>query len=127
METEAVQKRSRRAVIAYSTSLIIIVLFFIGLSYFIDRRGDHALDALQQTNSSAMTKIESLQTENIEMRKELDSLRTEIARLEDELAHLEVSEKAAKSDYDELLKEYNTLLSSIEAEDTENTEGTEND
>ena len=124
-ESTAKQQVSRRAVIAYTVVLFAIVLFFIGLSYFIDRRGDDAVDALSEQNSSATKKIETLQTENVDMRAELDALYIQLDALETEKAALEESFFEMEKDYDKTRAQLNAILAIRENE--KQTEEEEND
>ena len=106
-------KRSRRAVIVYSAVLFLVVVFFIGLSYFIDRRGDDAVDALHEQNTSATKKIEQLQTENVDMRAEIEALTAQLETLETEKSELENAYSEIEKNYDKMLADYNWLVTTM--------------
>ena len=115
-----VKRKSRRAVFVYTTALIVVVIFFIGLSYFIEQRNDRTVDALHEQNTTAMAKIDVLQTENIDMKLEIEALQTKIDALDDENA--EIAADGAELDkelatlqraYDALLEEHFALINKI--------------
>lgn len=124
-EKEKQQSRSRRAVIMYTIALFAVVIVFILLSYFIDKRNDTAVAALHEQNSSALQKIEALGDEAERLRGETAEKDALIAELEEELrqARLDWAEDTKriedryKADYNELLQELNELLSQTEEEE----------
>jgi uncharacterized protein involved in exopolysaccharide biosynthesis len=116
---------SKKAVIKYVAALVVIVLFFILLSYFMQERSDHQIEALYAENTTAQQKIERLQTENVDLRAQAAELEmtlaardTRIAELGAELDELKKNwaadtkaiEDQYKADYNELLQKYNVLL-----------------
>ncbi|MDR0904930.1 MAG: hypothetical protein LBN00_01935 [Oscillospiraceae bacterium] len=119
---KAVRKSSKRAVIVYSAILFAVVLFFIGLSYFIDRRGDHTIDALHVENSSAMERIEALQTENVDLRAENEDLKQRLDALELELDRMKTKYEDLWLEHGVLQNNYNELLEygAASTEETEN-------
>ncbi|MDR3210123.1 MAG: hypothetical protein LBT36_05825 [Oscillospiraceae bacterium] len=110
--------QSRRAVIVYSAILLAVVLFFILLSYFIDRRNDHQIANMYAENAAAQTKIEKLQTDNITLLSDNAALQGRVAALELEVeaVRLEWAEDARaiearhKAAYDALQAQFNELL-----------------
>ena len=123
------KKHSRRAVITYTLVLVAVVLFFIGLSYFIEQRDDRAVDALHAQNSTAMQKIESLQTENVDMKleiarltMELETLGADNAALRERLADMQQQAAELENLHRELTLKHEDLLASLklEEDDTNN-------
>ncbi|MDR0445863.1 MAG: hypothetical protein LBH17_02340 [Oscillospiraceae bacterium] len=79
---------SRRAVVAYTAILFAVVMFFIGLSYFIGERGQSSAEALHNENATAIRKIENLQEQNIQLQTENAELKATITRLEADISAL---------------------------------------
>ena len=125
MATENVKTQpvSRRTIILNASALFVVVVIFITLSYFINSRGDNEVLALNEQNTTALQKVESLRMETERLGGENAELSARIEELEDELRQtnidrardLKIEEERHASEYEALLSQYNELLSQLEA------------
>ena len=114
---------SKRAVLFYSVALFLVVVVFIAISYLINERGQDKVDALHEQQTTALQRIDALRSENERLQTELDSSTARVVELEGELAraYIEWAEETRQIEnkhttaFDDLLSEYNELLTQHEA------------
>ena len=129
----AAEKSTEKAQPKYSVSVYIIILFavvmlVILLSYLVQQRNNaETIDNLSEQHgifsSQALENIENLQNKNIELIDAVTEKDEHIEELEDEIEKLRKDwaddvknvEDTMKSDYNELLQEYNAVKAVLDA------------
>ena len=124
---------SKKAVVAYSVALFVVVVVFISISYLINERGQDKVEAMHEQQTTALQRIDMLRSENERLQAELLECGERIAELEESLkqTHLDWAEDTKRIEdkhitaFGDLLNEYNGLLARLEALEAEKEAETE--
>jgi TolA-binding protein len=94
--------RSQKSVYIYISTLFLVVILFILLSYMVQQRNSTELSTLHEKNVTAQEHIENLQSANLQLESENNALESESEANKKKIAELESKLDALKSEVDAL-------------------------
>lgn len=89
--------KTKKAVYIYITTLFLVVILFMTLSYFIQQRNNTEISALNEKNVSSEQRIVNLQEMNLALKNENGDYQKKIEELEQQIGSLQSEIKELKS------------------------------